>query len=84
MQIRFTKHAEERMKERGLTRRKIIDAFAHPDKLQASSKTNNRFLIKKITRGEKRNHLLLIVFEKKQYEIVVITVIDTSKIDKYY
>lgn len=72
------------MAERKLTDNDIAKAFAHPDKIQNSFQSHDRFIIKKIYRNGKRNHLLLIIFEKKKETILVITVIDTSKVDKYY
>lgn len=72
------------MKERGLTRQTIMQALSRLEKFYASTKRNNRFLVKKLVRREKRDHLLMIIFEKNGNDILVITVIDTSKIEKYY
>lgn len=72
------------MKERGLTQEAITQALARPEKMHASAKSKNRFIVKKRLHSDSRKHLLLIIFEKIGNDVLVITVIDTSKIDKYY
>jgi hypothetical protein len=74
------------MAERGISRELVRKAIKIPDKIERSLIYPRRFLIKKIYSNEKlqREHLLLIVLEVKQDLIEVITVIDTSKISKYF
>lgn len=84
MQIRFTKHAEARMKERRIVRRTIEEAILHPHVIQASTKSGNRFIVKTLHWQAHRKHLLMIIFEKHRDTLLVITIIDTSKINKYY
>ena len=86
MKIVFTKHSLERAKERAIDKKELRDAIHFPDKVDRSSQNNKRFLIKKIYYNEKlkADHLLMIICEKEKRIIKVITIIDTSKISKYY
>jgi len=86
MKIVFTKHLVERAKERLINKKDLNRAICCPDKIDQSSKNNKRILIKKIYYNEKlkADHLLMIICEKESGVLKVITVIDTSKISKYY
>jgi hypothetical protein len=86
IKIAFTKHALERLKERGISEKEVREFIKNPDKIERSLKSPNRFLIKKIyfNRKLKKDHLLLIILEKENSILKVITIIDTSKISKYF
>lgn len=86
MKIVFTKHSLERAEERAINKKDLKDAIHFPDKIDESSQNNRRFLIKKIYYNEelKAEHLLMIICEKEEGIIKIITIIDTSKISKYY
>ena len=86
MKIVFTKHSLERAEERAISKKELTDTIHHPDKIDKSSQDNKRFLIKKIYYNEKlkADHLLMIICEKEKGIIKVVTIIDTSKISKYY
>ena len=63
-----------------------MNAIENPDKLERSMLASNQFLIRKLYFNEKfqKEHLLLIITEIDPAIIKVITVIDTSKISKYF
>ncbi|MBW6441236.1 DUF4258 domain-containing protein [Patescibacteria group bacterium] len=86
MKIVFTKHSLERAKERAISEKELRDAIYFPNKIDESSQDNRRFLIKKIYYNKKlkAEHLLMIICEKEKEIIKIITIIDTSKISKYY
>lgn len=86
MKIEFSRHALERIKEREIPREMVAKAIKFPDKVERSSISPSRFLIKKLYFNEKlqREHLLMIICEEKANLIEVITIIDTSKISKYF
>ena len=86
MKIVFTKHSLERAKEREISERELKYAILHPDKIDKSSQNNKRGLIKKIYYNKKleADNLLMIICEKEKRSIKIITIIDTSKISKYY
>lgn len=86
MRIVFTKHSLQRAKERAIDKKDLNYALNHPDKIDQSFENNKRFLIKKIYYNEKlkRDHLLMLICEKETDILRVITIIDTSKISKYY
>ena len=86
MKIRLSSHALERLRERGIERKVLNDAIQFPDKLEVSRAKSSRFLIKKVYYHEilKKDHLLIVICEKEKDTVTVITVIDTSKISKYF
>ncbi len=66
MNVIFTIHAEQRAKERNITKEEIIDCLYNPYKLQ---KIENKHYCQKITpRG-----VIEIVFERKENNLIVIT-----------
>lgn len=84
--IIFTNHALERMKERFIGKKTVIGAINNPDKIERSFQNPSQILIKKLyfNKKLKKDHLLMIICETKQKYIKVITIIDTSKISKYF
>ena len=86
MQIIFSQHALERMRERGISKELVKKAIRLPDKTERSAINPSWFLIKKLYFNEKlqKDHLLLIISEIKQDLIKVVTIVDTSKISKYF
>ena len=86
MDIRFTKHAKMRMAERGITEEDVRRAVEFPDKIGRSVISAPRFIVKKVyyNMALGKKHLLMVIYEEKSDEVLVVTIIDTSKIDKYY
>lgn len=87
MKIVLTDHAKKRIKERGISANIVKESLMFPDNVDTSTVDKNRYLVKKIYFHEKfrKKHLLMIVCEKEKSKVVkVITIIDTSKIDKYF
>lgn len=82
--IKFSSHALKRIKERFISRSIVINALRNPDRLEKSTKNLNRFLAKKIyfNKHFRKEHLLMIVYEENNI-IKIVTIIDTSKINKY-
>lgn len=85
MKVKFSKHALERMDERGIKQSDVEKFIVFPDKIEISSINKNRFLFKKVYfhKKYKKDHILMIICEKESGAIRVITIIDTSKISKY-
>ena len=85
MRIVFSSHALERLVERGIGKETAIHAFRSPDKIEISNQNRRRVLFKKVYYNEslKRDHLLMLICEKKDDDLEIITIIDTSKISKY-
>lgn len=84
MLLRFTTHAIDRMRERGIEEQLIRSVIHSPDSVQVSIRVDSRFIAKKFYRlktGQKR--LLMIIYDRREDELLIVTVIDTSKIDKY-
>lgn len=72
------------MGERGLTKPDVIKGIESAEKIHSSTKDSTRFVAKKLHRSQKGKHVLLIIFECSRNETTIITVIDSSKIQKYY
>lgn len=77
MPIKFTKHALERMRIRGITKEEIINAINDPDKELNDSSGNI------ISHKLKKKYLLRVFHYSEGEYKVVITAYKTSKIDKY-
>lgn len=77
----LTRHARERMAERSIPERLVKDAIANPTKILHDD--DGRLLIKKSYRKGNKERLLLVAGEMMGNTLKVITVIDTSKINKY-
>lgn len=76
----LSKHAKERAVERGIRKSDIELVLLKPDKLLYNE--NNKLLFKKIY-GKKKNRLLIIVAERSENKLKIITIIDTTNIKKY-
>ena len=83
MKIRFLTHAKQRMKERKISRKLIIDTIQNPDRFAYDRTAVDRYVAKKIFMSDRKKYLLLVIYEHMKTETVVITVITTSKINKY-
>lgn len=86
MKINYTRHAKERMDERGVASENVRRAVEFPDKVGRSLLFSARFIVKKVYYNAKlgKKHLLMVIYEERKSEVFVITIIDTYKIDKYY
>lgn len=86
MKIKFSSHALKRIREREIDKKIVFEAIISPDKIESSNIQKNRFLTKKIYFNQKlkKEHLLIIVCEKENGVLKIITIIDTSKISKHF
>lgn len=85
MKVIFTEHAKKRIRERNLSIKKVKTFIANPDSIEPSSKNSRRFLLKKLyfhPRFQKQ-HLFMAICEQEKEGLVIVTIIDTSKIKKY-
>jgi hypothetical protein len=81
MKIIFSKHVLKRLKERKINRRVIRQVIKTPDYL--ITQPNNRFRALKLIKLNVNDHLLIIIFERIDDIIKIITAFITSKIEKY-
>lgn len=84
MKITILPHAKERMQERGITEYIVHDYLLHPDQIEIDKHNPARFAAKKLYKKNNKRLLLIIIYEMEVDEIKIITVISTSKINKYY
>lgn len=85
MRIVLSRHARLRMRERGITRSEVRAAIQSADRTERSSRSAHRYLAKRVYhhRTLQRPHLLMVVYELRRATANVVTVIDTSRIEKY-
>ena len=83
--IEFTDHAQRRMRERNLTRKQVVEFVKNPDSVEISTKNSSRSLLKKRYRNKAlgKDHLLMAICERSGDALLVVTIIDTSRITKY-
>jgi hypothetical protein len=80
MQVEFTQHALARMKERGISHEEVLNTLAHP--LRTVTVGGERFEAQGwMDRANKR--MLLRVICEHGMVITVVTVIATSRLEKY-
>ena len=77
MQSEYSFHARQRMNERGITEEEVENAIAFPDKVSHDKDTTVALKLRD------NGHLLIVVFTETINTKKIITVIDTSKVEKY-
>ena len=83
MKIVLLPHAKARMSERNIPEKVIIDMVLDPDKLERDKTNSRRYVAKKLYIFLNKPYLLLVIYEKEVNNIIIITVISTSKVKKY-
>lgn len=77
MQIKFTRHALERIKKRKIAIKEIKACIKQPNNI-VKDKYSNFIAQKKVN-----NYLLRVFFRRENAKIIVITAYKTSKLSKY-
>lgn len=80
--IHFSKHAEEQIKERNLSKILISEALLKPAQIIEGKK--GRKVAQKICYIKSKKYLLRIIFNEQKNSIEVITAYLTTKIEKYW
>ena len=75
--VHYTKHAEIRMSQYGISREEVENALRSPLRLFFDFSSNRYVAI-----GTKNGHGLVVVYEVVHGEKVVVTTYHTSKVDK--
>lgn len=81
MKYVFTGHALRRMRERAITRRRVVEVLQGSAHMLYDER--GRFLVKSVYKRQGKARLLLIVGEHTPRVCTIITVIETSKVKKY-
>lgn len=81
MKYTLTAHAKKRIAERAIPKGLVDDALQNPTKMLYNNR--GQLLIKKLYQKQGNERLLLIVGEKIEDQVKIITIIDTSKVKKY-
>jgi len=82
MKIIYSRHAEEQLKERNISKNSVSRVLAMPDQVLAGRK--GRKIAQAIVIAEGVEFLLRVVYEEKEDTAEVVTVYRTSKIKKYW
>lgn len=75
MKIRYTLHAVERMKQRGISREEVEDCLSNPDKTLEGRESK---CVKKLN-----DMALIVVYRMEAGTTIIITAYRTSKLYKY-
>ena len=75
MKIRYTLHAIERMRQRGISREEVKVCLNNPDKIIEGKESK---CVKKLN-----NKALIVVYRMEADAIIVITAYRTSKLHRY-
>lgn len=78
MEVGFTTHALKRMQERKILKWEVENTIFNPNKV--TRKKDKWIAIRK----RENEHILMVVYTKTDIQLKVVTVIDTSKIYKYF
>jgi hypothetical protein len=82
-QIRFTTHALEEMRRRGITQEQVKAVLANPGQILPGR--NQRMIYQsKMELGSGKPYLLRVFVDERESPSLVITVYRTSKIQKYW
>ena len=81
MKIIFSKHAENQIRERNLSKSQIISTILKSDKTLAQE--NQKFRAVKLIKKVKKEYLMVVIYRKTNSSIKVITAFLTTKIKKY-
>lgn len=79
--LAWSDHALDQLKERELTKQAVIAAFRNPDRIVPQARS--RYQLLKVVRRQRKQYLLLVVFDREAQTDTVVTVFITSKIKKY-
>ena len=79
--ITLTQHALFQLKQRGITKKDVVDCVRYPDKVLKQSKIRSRAL--QVTLQKQKRYLLVVIYDQTSNEISIITAFITSKIKKY-
>ena len=84
MYIRYTNHALERMLEREISEELVEKTMRDPDIMEFSQRDASRFIaIKRHSFPHMKPHVLIVIYEVQNDNLLVITLIDTSKVNQY-
>ena len=79
--ISFSDHALFQMSERGISKQVVLRCLSAPEKI--TQQRLYRYRAMKILEKGKKDYLLVVVYDLREKQIEVVTVLITSKIQKY-
>ena len=77
----LSRHADNQLKERKISSKKVIEAVKNPTKVFLQS--NNRYKAVKSMRRRNKKYLLVVIYDATDSDKEVVTAFITSKINKY-
>ncbi|MDR2802389.1 MAG: DUF4258 domain-containing protein [Prevotellaceae bacterium] len=80
----FSKHAEEQMLRRGISRKTAMAVISQPEEILVDDKDATVVIFQSLVKEENQWFLLRIFINKDKTPNEIITLYKTSKIQKYY
>jgi hypothetical protein len=84
MNFIFSKHAEEQMRRRNVSRDTAISTVLHPAQMLVDDEFPEMKIFQSLIKENGQMLLLRVFVNVKQYPNIVVTLYKTSKIKKYY
>jgi len=81
MDFIFSRHASERIKDRGISEEKIVLTLAYPDRIEKESEC--MWIYQKLFLEDSKKYLMRVFVNVCKDPELIITAYKTSKIDKY-
>jgi hypothetical protein len=80
----FSKHAEEQMLRRNITRETVMFVISHPEEILADAEDTTVKIFQSLIKDGNQCFLLRVFINKDKIPQEIITLYKTSKIKKYY
>jgi hypothetical protein len=84
MDFIFSKHAEEQMQRRNISRDTAIDTVLHPAQTLVDDEFPGMKIFQSLIRENGQVFLLRVFVNVERYPNIIVTLYKTSKIKKYY
>jgi hypothetical protein len=84
MNFIFSKHAEEQMQRRNISRDTAIDTVLHPAQTLVDDEFPGMKVFQSLIKENEQIFLLRVFVNVKQHPNIIVTLYKTSKIKKYY
>jgi hypothetical protein len=84
MDFIFSKHAEEQMQRRNISRNTAIETVLHPAQTLVDGEFPEMKIFQSLIRENEQVFLLRVFVNVKQHPSIIVTLYKTSKIKKYY
>ena len=81
VKITFSAHARQQLRERNLSEAEVARAVERPERIAAQSP--RRYRVLKNIRRERKSYLLVVICDRRNSTVEIVTAFLTSKLKKY-